>query len=39
MNARTRHKGIDIVIRHVGPQSIDVIGGQTAICTPKSVEL
>jgi hypothetical protein len=38
-NARTGHKGIDFVIWHLGPQSSDGIGGQPAICTPKSVEL
>jgi hypothetical protein len=38
-DARTGHKGIYVVIRHVTPQSSDGIGGQTAICTPKLVEL
>src|SRR4029077_2572691 len=39
MDARTGHKGIDVVFWHVGPQRSDGIGGPMAICTPKSVEL
>jgi hypothetical protein len=34
MNARTGHKGVDVVIWHIEPQSSDGIGGQNAICTP-----
>jgi hypothetical protein len=39
VNARTGHKGIYVVVWHVGSQSSDGIGGQTAISTPTSVEL